>query len=142
MAGYRWILVGDEEPSVDDNLDDEYKRGMKVMLRQGCSGSDNRCLPIHYIKRNDKPIAPQNVSEGDGRFPTRTAIELEIVRANLQSVDGAPDPNDPVFTWLRGYKPTADLVVEVQSPYIVGTAWDITCNNQSSKRSVYAGASS
>ena len=56
-----------------------------------CSGPNNRCLPIHYVTRNSLPFAPQNY----GFIPTGAAIELQVVRANLQSVGRRARPDYP-----------------------------------------------
>ena len=63
-----------------------------------------------------------------------------MVRANLQSVNGPPNPSVPLLALFRGYTATADLMVETLSPFVVGTKRDLSCTNQSSKRRVHAGA--
>ena len=116
IRGYYRQYESAEQTSVDNTSNPGYLGGMKVMPAQECSyslNSANRCLPIHYITRNGNPLVPQNVSDGNGRFPTRSAIELEVVRANLQSVDGFPNPDEPTFNWLREHQPTTRLVVRL-----------------------------
>ena len=48
--------------------------------------STNRCLPIYRLELKGKPFAPQRIS----RFPSGAELQLQVVRANLQSIEGPP----------------------------------------------------
>ncbi len=98
-----------------------------------CSGPNNRCLPIHYVTRNSLPFAPQNY----GFIPTGAAIELQVVRANLQSVGGAPDPSIPTTVETRPFKHTGDLYMTAQSPFVISESRQVSCVGQENRRALY-----
>ena len=120
---YRTNLTPDERDSVTDEDHAMYDVGMRVMESSSCAypdeGVGSRCLPINYVERNGLPFVPQNMES----IPTRTAVEMEFVRANLQSLEGAPGPlpTAPVDQVSRPSKNTGDLEISVASPFIVAS---------------------
>ena len=136
FAGFRSSLSS-EEDSVNDPDDSMYHAGMRLMAASNCSysaNSNNRCLPINYVERNGNPFAPQNLQI----IPTGTAIEMQVVRANLQSVDGPPSSIRPQGIQPRPYDRTGELQISVNSPFVVGSTRHIGCTNQSASRILYA----
>ncbi len=125
-------------PSEALSVYDSSYPGMKLMSSSSCAGSSNRCLPIAYVERNDRPFAPQNYNI----IPTDTAIEISVIRANLQSVGGVPDPSHPAGQMPRGYQNTGTLLVRVASPFIISISRDLSCTNQGNLREMYAGVAS
>ena len=133
IRGYYREALTTESSEVDRNI----AVGMKVAPSSvtACDVIGNRCLPIHYVVRNSKPFAPQNYAI----IPTGTAIELQVVRANLQSIKSAPDPSPVrVGETLRDPLNTGDVWLSVRSPFVVGTTKeDLSCVNQASQRAMY-----
>ena len=135
-------LTDFERDSVEDPTHHAYDRGMKVMDEPlGClygTNERNRCLPIHYIQRNGNPFIPQN----HDIIPTGTVMKLEVVWANLQSVEGPPSPFRPpaalpaIFDDAR-YRNTIHLELEAASPFVVGDSPDLTCSDPTSKRHLF-----
>ena len=123
-------MTVEEDDSVTDEDHALYDPGMRVMAAQDCSPNAfpaNRCLPINYVTFNDNPYSPQN----NKWFPTGTAVEMVLHRANLQSVDGAPAGASP--------RNTGELLLSTQYPFIIGNDRDdVNCSNQSTSRTVYA----
>ena len=135
-ADFRLLLVGDEDGSVTDPDNPHYDPGMKVITAQDCgygTNPANRCLPINYITFNGIPYAPQNHQ----MFPTGTAVEMVLLRANLQSVKGPPVVNGiPI---IDGPRSTGELRLSTVSPFVIGGSRDDgNCFNQSVSRTLYA----
>lgn len=140
FAGYRLILVGDEDDSVDDPDHDTYDEGMKLMPVTNCNHSENssnRCLPVHYVERNGNPFVPQNMEI----IPTGTSIQLTAVRANLQAKDGPPSTYQPIGLAQNLYKNSGELLVSVEPPFMVGPTRVLDCANQNDYRTLYADTS-
>ena len=142
LAGYRHQLVGDEQASVTDPAHAEYHSAMKVADATNCNysqNSSNRCLPIHYIKHNGKPFAPQNLAT----IPTNTAIELEVVRANLQAVSGSPSPDQPTLGIINplDYRKTGSLYMQADYPFAVSRSRTLSCPSGNSSSAMYVGSS-
>ena len=137
---YRTNLTPDERDSVTDEDHAMYDDGMRVMESSSCAYSDqgvgSRCLPINYVERNGLPFAPQNMAI----IPTGTAIEMELVRANLQSLEGAPGPlpTPPVDQVSRPPRNTGDLEISVASPFIVASDRNLSCINSATSRMLHA----
>ena len=135
LAGYRAVLHDDEKQSVDTRSYSLYHSEMRLWHSAGCFGDSNRCLPIQYVTRNGLPFVPQNYDI----IPTGTAIELQIIRANLQSVDGPPDPSNPTTGENRNLENTGDLYMFVHAPFIISESRKLSCATPN--RTLYAGTS-
>ena len=149
FAGFRTALASGEGESVTDTGHAQYVDGMKVMPAASCAyvsdgdtsdgddgDSGNRCLPINYIERNGVPFVPQNMSI----VPTGTAIEVELVRANLQSLEGPPGPQLSYVGSPGPAKYTGDLAVTAHAPFVVGNFRSINCRTENDSRTIYGGA--
>ncbi len=95
--------------------------------------STNRCLPIYRLELKGKPFAPQRIS----RFPSGTELQLQVVRANLQSIKGPPYSYSATLT---AYEPlnTGDLHLWAKYPLMISESSNITCSNSSTYTYVYA----
>ena len=96
--------------------------------------STNRCLPIYRLELKGKPFAPQRIS----RFPSGAELQLQVVRANLQSIGGPPENYSS--TTLTAYEPlnTGDLRLTAKYPLMISESSNITCSNSSTYTYVYA----
>ena len=95
--------------------------------------STNRCLPIYRLELNGKPFAPQKIS----RFPSDAELQLQVVRANLQSIKGPPHSYSAT---LAAYEPlnTGDLRLRAKYPLMISESSNITCSSSSTYTYVYA----
>ena len=83
----------------------------------GVVGSANRCLPIHYIEIDGRPLSPQNMPY----FGKDRTAKMQVVRANLQAPDGPPTTRTPT-------KATGELRLTVKWPLRAGkTAAKAAC---------------
>ena len=128
-----------EENSVDpDHVD--YHNGIKLMTASDCNyatNSSNRCLPINYIEYEGKPFAGEEIA----LLPVGVALEMEVLRANQQSVDGNPATTAPPVLVPHDKKPTGELRVQVTAPFVVGANSSLDCTNASGLRTAYANVS-
>ena len=130
---YRFATTDAEDNSVDTSHDDYY-HGIELMASQNCAHANNRCLPINYIKYEGKPFAAEKISA----LPVRVPLKMEVVRANQQSVKGAPDTSIPLVNTRHDPKPTGELRVEASSPFIVSRNGDLSCSDIPTPRLAYA----
>ena len=73
-------------------------------------------------------------------IPKGMVLELALVRANLQSVGGAPLLVRPGGQTPPEYKNTGDLYMTVESPFIIGSSRNLSCSGTlADKREVIAG---
>ncbi len=83
----------------DDELTDAEKRSVAAKSQEyvlypsasasidcGVVGSANRCLPIHHIEIDGRPLSPQNMAY----FAKGRTAKMQVIRANLQAPDGPP----------------------------------------------------
>ncbi len=123
LAGYR--------SNTPSGIDSDARFEVRT-TSQNCSyttNSRNTCLPINYLTLDGKPFAPQRIS----RFPASYEMQLQVVRANLQSVKGPPGPGK---TWRN----TGDLRLKATYPLVISRSPNIVCSSSSS--SVYANSQS
>lgn len=89
------------------------------------------------MEHNGNPFSPQNL----GSIPTGTVIEIQVVRANQQSKDGAPRIDAPNRLGAsHPYKKTGAIEIEATYPFIIGTSRSLDCANSGSHRTVDADA--
>ena len=86
LAGYRSSVSSDERTSTTLQSNFIEYPATTTTATVDCSGSNNRCLPINYLKLDGKPFAPQNIV----RLPTNASVKIQVVRANHQSVAQPP----------------------------------------------------
>ena len=80
-------LTGAETTSTDLRPTDYIQfPSANVVVDCGVAGSSNRCLPIHYIELDGRPLSPQNIPY----IAKDRLVTMDVIRANLQAPDGPP----------------------------------------------------
>ena len=128
---FRLFNTDVERNSVDASHADYYN-GIQLMRASDCSHTanpSNRCLLINYVQYEGKPFSPEKIA----LVPTDIALEMQVVRANQQSIGGVPPtviphPRDP-----HRMKKTGELRGETVAPFVVGKTTDFGCANASAQ---------
>lgn len=87
------------------------------------SNSSNRCLPINYLTLDGKPFAPQNIE----RLPVGLPVKLQVVRANHQSVDGAPSQTLGRGSQTGTIGNTGELLLRAKFPLRAAATSSVVC---------------
>ena len=89
-----------------------------------CALSGSRCLPVHYITLNGRPLSPQNIPY----IATDKTVALQVVRGRLQSPLGAPSREGlSYFNQVGDPKNTGELLLRVNYPLRVSTSSTVAC---------------
>lgn len=88
-----------------------------------CRVTTNRCLPINYLELDGKPFAPQNIE----RLPVGLPVKLQVVRANHQSVGGAPSQTLGRGSQTGTIGNTGELLLRAKFPLRAATTSNVVC---------------
>ena len=85
--------------------------------------SANQCLPINYLTLDGKPFAPQNIA----RLPVGLPVKLQVVRANHQSVGGAPSQTLGRGSQTGTIGNSGELLLRAKFPLRAATTSSLAC---------------
>ena len=88
-----------------------------------CEPTVGRCLPVHYLQLDGRPLVPQN-------FPylaTNKPIAVDVIRGHLQAGDGPPVDDASLFNLRTDWLRTGELMLRLAYPYRGGYSSTVAC---------------
>ena len=94
--------------------------------RVDCGPTTGRCLPVHYMTLDGRPLSPQNIPY----IKTGKAVELEVVRSHLKYKDGDPDPDGAsLFSPFGDWASTGELTLKTDYPMRASFNEGVSCSS-------------
>ena len=117
------------------NSDEESSADLYAEYRQypstgsvNCSPTSGRCLPVHYLTLEGRPLSPQNIPY----MVTSRAIPIDVVRAHLQYEEGPPTDDTSLFKRFSDWRNTGELVLQVTYPLRASFSSVVSCPTETS----------
>lgn len=123
IAGFRAGLSAAETTSTTGQTSFIEFPAASTTTTVDCRAATNRCLPINYLELDGKPFAPQNIE----RLPVGLPVKLQVVRANHQSVGGAPSQTLGRGSQTGTIGNTGELLLRAKFPLRAATTSNVVC---------------
>ena len=123
FGNHRKSVTTADQSSVTANPNFIVKTATAVGSCSHGTNSANQCLPINYLELDGKPFAPQNIE----RLPVGLPVKLQVVRANHQSVDGAPSQTLGRGSQTGTIGNTGELLLRAKFPLRAATTSNVVC---------------
>ena len=114
------------------NLNADFIQYPSATATVSCAPLTGRCLPIHYITLDGRPLSPQNLE-----YITKDkAVPLKVAWGRLQYHEGAPTTVGIAAPRRKSgaIKPTGEITLKVAYPLRASVSSDITCPTVTTNR--------
>lgn len=124
-------LTSNESQSV--SRDDEFIR-YPATGQVSCAPTTGRCLPVHFLTLDGRPLAPQNIPY----VKTGKTVDLEVERAHLMFPDGPPAPRTTSIRSSFGtYRHIPELYLESDNPVWLSYYGSVGCDFRTGNDHLY-----